>query len=88
MIHICEDIWAKPTSMGFDLVQLRPEKDKNGNDKYTVLGYCGNIEEVCWLAYKHISGARCAKEKIELKEAIQIMKDTREMIRKALGEFE
>lgn len=87
MIHITKNYYAKPDGdIGFNLVQKR--KDKNGNDTYSILGYCGNIEEVVRLAYRHLTGKICAERDMELKEAIQIMKDTREMIREALGEFE
>lgn len=89
MIHITKDYYAKPDgNTGFNLVQKRKEKDKNGNDTYAILGYCGNIEEVVRLAYRHLTGKICAEKEMELKEAIQIMRDTREMICKALGEFE
>lgn len=87
MIHILGDYWAKPTSMGFDLVKKKKEKDKNGNDMYNTIGYCGNIEEVIWVAYRHISEERCSERTMELKEAIQIMKETKEMIQKALGDL-
>lgn len=65
-------------------MQDKGKFDKDGNKLNTTIGYCGDIAEVCWLAYKVAAGEKVAERDMELAEAIQIMKETKEMIYKAL----
>lgn len=84
MIHIINNYYAVPNNMGFTVVQDKGKVDKDGNKLNTIIGYCGNIEEVCHLAYNVAAGEKVAERDMELSEAIQIMKDTKQMIHKAL----
>lgn len=84
MIHIISNYYAIPNNTGFTLVQDKGKVDKDGKEIYATIGYCGDIAEVCWLAYKVAAGERIAERDMELSEAIQVMKETKEMIHNAL----
>ena len=87
MIHIHEDYYAKPDSIGFSVVKKTQKIDKKGNVVYNTLGYCGNISEVFWLAYKVIAAERLSEKDMELKEAVSILRETKEMIKGMIGEL-
>lgn len=84
MIHIIDNYYAVPNNMGFTLIQDKGKLDKDGNKICTTIGYCGDIAEVCWLAYKAVAGEKIGKRDMEFAEAIQVMKETKEMIHKIL----
>ena len=84
MIHIISNYYADPNNTGFTLVQDKGKVDQKGNMLKTTIGYCGDIAEVCWLAYKVAAGEKIAERDMEFSEAIQIMKETKEEIYKAL----
>lgn len=87
MIHIIGDYYAKPNNMGFTVLKKKG-LNKKGQQTYLTVGYCGNMSEVCWLVYQAAVGDRLQERDTELKEAIEIMKETRDMIYKQLEVLE
>lgn len=87
MIHILDNYYAKPDSIGFSLVKASGKINKKGEPTYTTIGYCGDINEVCWLAYRTIAGEKLSEVNYELKEAILILQETKNNIERALGDF-
>lgn len=85
MIHIQDRYYAKPDSIGFSLVKESGKCNKKGEPTYVTIGYCGDINEVCWLAYRTIVGEKLSEVDCELKEAILIMQETKNNIERALG---
>lgn len=81
MIHIIDSIYAIPNNMGFTVVR---KKDKEDSKTPVTIGYCGDLEEACHLAYKSAVSEKTIGKNMELSGAIQIMKDTKQMIHKAL----
>lgn len=87
MIHIQDDYYAKPDSIGFSLVKKTERVNKKGETIFTTIGYCGDIYEVCWLAYRTIAGEKLSKVDCELKEAILILQETKNNLERVLGGF-
>lgn len=85
MIHVIDNYYAIPNGNGFTVGQPTDKFDKKtGKQVYRTIGYCGDLKEVCWLVMKERTNQIASEKNMELAEAIEIMKETKEMIRKAL----
>lgn len=84
MIHLIENYYADPNNMGFTLVIDKGRKDKDGKALYDTVGYCGNFEEVIYLLKRKVVNDRLKEEPMELKEALQVIKDTTREITEAM----
>ena len=80
MIHLIENYYADPNNMGFTLVIDKGRKDKDGKALYDTVGYCGSFEEVIYLLKRKVVNDRLKEESMELREALQVIRDaTREI---------
>lgn len=84
MIHLIENYHADPNNMGFTLVIDKGRKDKDGKALYDTVGYCGSFEEVIYLLKCKVVNDRLKEEPMELKEALQVIKDTTREITEAM----
>ena len=87
MIHIYGKYYAKVYEHGYILMKDNGKYDK-GETKWLDLGYYGTLEDVVYGAYSHYVKDKLSKTAVELKEALDFMKETREMFRKALEGLE
>ncbi len=87
MIHLIENYYADPNNMGFTLVIDKGRKNKEGNSIYDTVGYCGSFEEVIFLLKRRVVNDRLKAESMELREALQVIKDTTREITKAMKEI-
>lgn len=87
MVHIYGKYYAKVYEHGYILVKDNGKNDK-GETKWLDLGYYGTLEAVVNGAYNHYVKDKLSKTAVELKEALDFMKETREMFRKALEGLE
>lgn len=76
MIHLIQNYYADPNNMGFTLVIDKGRKDKDGKALYDTVGYCGSFEEVIYLLKRRVVNDRLKTEPMELREALQVIKDT------------
>lgn len=76
MIHLIENYYADPNNMGFTLVIDKGRKDKDGKALYDTVGYCGSFEEVIYLLKRKVVNDRLKEESMELREALQVIRDT------------
>jgi len=86
MIHLIENYHADPNNMGFTLVIDKGRKDKDGNALYDTVGYCGSFEEVIYLLKRKVVNDRLKEEPMELREALQVIRDTTREITEAMKE--
>lgn len=84
MIHLIENYYADPNNMGFTLVMDKGRKDKDGKSLYDTVGYCGSFEEVIYLLKRKVVNDRLKKEPMELRQALQVIKDTTREIAEAI----
>lgn len=87
MVHIIDDYYAEPNNLGFTVIEKKQVKKKDSDELKEVtstVGYCGNLQEVCWLVTRARTNEKCSERDMELKEVIAIMKQTKNMIMKAL----
>lgn len=85
MIHLIQNYYADPNNMGFTLVIDKGRKDKDGKVLYDTVGYCGSFEEVIYLLLKRrVVDDRLKTEPMELREALQVIKDTTREITRAM----
>ncbi len=87
MVHIYGKYYAVPNNMGFTLQKETGVNDK-GEMKYVVIGYYGNMEEICVATYRDYVNNKCSARAIELYEAIQIMREANEMFKNIFRELE
>lgn len=86
MIHLIENYYADPNNMGFALVMDKGRKDKDGKALYDTVGYCGSFEEVIYLLKRKIVNDRLKEESMELREALQVIRDATREITEAMKE--
>ena len=85
MIHQIDNYYALDNNMGFTLAQDKGRTDKDGNRLYDTIGYCGNIEEVIFLLKRKVPSDRLKGDLYELSEALTVIRETTEEIKKAMG---
>ncbi len=86
MIHLIENYYADPNNMGFTLVIDKGRKDKDGKALYDTVGYCGSFEEVIYLLKRKVVNDRLKEEPMELREALQVIRDATREITEAMKE--
>lgn len=86
MIHLIENYYADPNNMGFTLVIDKGRKDKDGKALYDTMGYCGSFEEVIYLLKRKVVNDRLKEESVELREALQVIRDATREITEAMKE--
>ena len=86
MIHLIENYYADPNNMGFTLVIDKGRKDKDGKALYDTMGYCGSFEEVIYLLKRKVVNDRLKEESMELREALQVIRDATREITGAMKE--
>ena len=86
MIHLIQNYYADPNNMGFTLVIDKGRKDKDGKALYDTVGYCGNFEEVIYLLKHKVVNDRLKTEPMELREALQVIRDTTREITEVMKE--
>ncbi len=86
MIHLIKNYYADPNNMGFTLVIDKGRKDKDGKALYDTVGYCGSFEEVIYLLKHKVVNDRLKTEPMELREALQVIRDTTREITEAMKE--
>lgn len=72
--------------MGFTLVIDKGRKDKDGKALYDTMGYCGSFEEVIYLLKRKVVNDRLKEEPMELREALQVIRDATREITEAMKE--
>lgn len=84
MLHIVEQYYAQANNMGYTVVRDTGNKNKNGQEIYTTLGYVGSIKEVLDLVLKDSVQRKISSGNIELYESLQFVKDQTDRIMKSL----
>lgn len=87
MIHIYGKYYAKAYEHGYILMKDNGKNDK-GETKWQDIGYYGTLEKVVNAVYEDYLRNKFSKTTIELKEALCIMKETREMFKKVFEGLE
>lgn len=84
MLHIVEQYYAQANNMGYTVVRDTGNKNKNGQEVYTTLGYVGNIKEVLDLVLKDSVQRKISAGNIELHECMKFIKVQNDKIVDAL----
>lgn len=84
MIHLIDNYYALDNNMGFTLAQDKGRTDKDGKKLYETIGYCGNIEEVIFLLKRKVPSDKLKGDLYELSEALTVIRETTEEIKKAM----
>ena len=79
MVHIHGDYYIKPDEQGFVLVEDKHKEDKKGNKVYSTIAYCGTMAHALKVAYRVIAGEKLSEKERELAEAIEVLKDVKDM---------
>lgn len=76
------------TTMATQSQEIQEEKNKDGSPAYTTLGYVGTIKEVVELVCKDKLHNRITEGDMELKQALEFIKEQTDRIEEALGRVE
>lgn len=87
MIHIYGKYYAKVYDHGYILMKENGKNEK-GETKWQDLGYYGTLEATIKGTYNNYVKDKFSKTAIELKDALAVMKETRELFRKVLGDLD
>ena len=84
MIHIIDDYYALSNNLGYTAVRHTGKVDKKGKPVYVTLGYCGSLKEVLTLVLKDVVHSRMEKDEMELKQALDFIREQTDRIMDAL----
>ena len=83
MIHLIEDYYASVGTNGYALLK-RNGVDKQGEDKYITLGYCGSLLETLKLLQRKSVALRLRDGENSLVQALNVIREQTEKIEKAM----
>ena len=86
MLYIADNYCAISNNYGYTVVRDTGKKDKKENTVYTTLGYVGTIKEVVELVRKDKLHKQITKGDMELKQALEFIKEQTDRIEKMLKE--
>lgn len=84
MIHIIDNYYAQANNYGYTVLKERDTLDKDGNKTYATLGYCGKLKEAIRMVLKDMMQSHAEGKAMELREALQYIKDQTDRIEKAM----
>ena len=88
MVHIIDNYYALSNNYGYTVARNTGKKDKHGEPVYATIGYCGKMKEVLALVLNDVVHARMEKEEMELKQALDFIREQTDRITKALEGIE
>lgn len=88
MIKIIGDITAIENNMGYTVAHDRGKLDKDGKPLYDTIGYVGDLSGALWLAAREYNHNKLNTKTYTLKEAIDVLKETKQLIDNALKGLE
>lgn len=84
MLHVIENYYAISNNYGYTVVRDTGRKDKEANPVYTTLGYVGGLKEVLEIVCKDSLHNRITEGDMELKQALEFVREQTEQILKAM----
>lgn len=85
MLHVIDNYYAISNNYGYTVVRDTGRKDKDENPVYTTLGYVGGLKEVLELVCKDSLHNRITEGYMELKRALEFIKEQTDRIEEVLG---
>ena len=85
MLHITDNYYAISNNYGYTVAIDTGRKNKDGSPASTTLGYAGTIKEVVDLIWKDKFHNRITECDMELKQALEFIKEQTDRIEKVLG---
>ena len=85
MLHITDNYYAISNNYGYTVARDTGRKNKDGSPVYVTLGYVGTIKEVVELVWKDKLHNRITEGDMELKQALEFIKEQTDRIEKVLG---
>lgn len=86
MLHVIDNYYAISNNYGYTVARDTGRKDKDENPVYTTLGYVGTIKEVVELVCKDKLHNRITEGDMELKQALEFVREQTDIIEKMLKE--
>lgn len=84
MLHIIDNYYASSNNYGYTVVKKTDRKDKDGNPVQATLGYVGTLKEVVTLVCKDMLHNRITDGYMELKQALEFIKEQEDRINEML----
>lgn len=88
MLHIIDNYYAISNNYGYTVARDTGRKNKDGSPAYTTLGYVGTIKEVVKLVCKDKLHNRITDGDMELKQALEFIKEQTDRIEETLRRVE
>ena len=88
MLRITDNYYAISNNYGYTVTRDTGRKNKDQSPAYVTLGYVGTIKEVVELVCKDKLHNRITEGDMELKQALELIKEQTDRIEKALGGVE
>ena len=85
MLHITDNYYAISNNYGYTVARDTGRKNKDENPVYTTLGYVGGLKEVLELVCKDSLHNRITEGYMELKLALEFIKEQTDRIEEVLG---
>lgn len=88
MLHVIDNYYAISNNYGYTVAKDTGRKDKDEKPVYTTLGYVGGLKEVIELVCKDSLHNRITEGDMELKQALEFIKEQTDRIEEVLGRVE
>lgn len=88
MLHVIDNYYAISNNYGYTVARDTGRKNKDGSPAYVTLGYVGTIKEVVELVCKDKLHNRITEGDMELKQALEFIKEQTDRIEEALRRVE
>lgn len=85
MLHITDNYYAISNNYGYTVARDTGRKNKDESPVYITLGYVGMIKEVVEMVCKDKFHNRIIEGDMELKQALEFIKEQTDRIEEALG---
>ena len=86
MLYVADNYYDISNNYGYTVVRDTGKKDKKESPVYTTLGYVGTIKEVVELVCKDKLHKQITEGNMELKQALEFIKEQTDRIEKILKE--
>ena len=88
MLHIKDGYYAQANNFGYTVLRKNGRKGKDDQELHSTLGYVGSLQEVLDLVLKDSVQRRIAGEDMELKEALEYIREQTDLLIKKMEGIE
>ena len=88
MLHVKDDYYAQANNFGYTVLRKNGRKGKDDQELHATLGYVGCLQEVLDLVLKDSVQRRIAGADMELKEALEYIREQTDLLIKKMEGIE